>query len=205
MVYYEINRKNYRTGNPNLIDKLNKHLRRDDNKIFILFYMEGCGPCNATRPEWSKLENILTTDFLNKDNIAIVAIDKDVAGKLKNVGKQPNSFPTIRYITKSGKINENYEDSNIEKKDRTIDSFVEWIKNKTGEKEITTSEVKVINKKSNKILNHKKTRKHNRHIKTHKEKNQRKNKWTIKYKNSINCKKPKGFSQKQYCKYGRNK
>ena len=30
-------------------------------------------------------------------------------------------------------------------------------------------------------------------------------KWSKKYKKSINCKKPKGFSQKQYCKYGRNK
>lgn len=28
-------------------------------------------------------------------------------------------------------------------------------------------------------------------------------KWSVKYKKSINCKKPKGFSQKQYCKYGR--
>lgn len=30
-------------------------------------------------------------------------------------------------------------------------------------------------------------------------------KWTNKYKKSINCKKPHGFSQKQYCKYGRTK
>lgn len=28
-------------------------------------------------------------------------------------------------------------------------------------------------------------------------------KWSRKYKLSINCKHPKGFSQKQYCKYGR--
>ena len=28
-------------------------------------------------------------------------------------------------------------------------------------------------------------------------------KWSIKYKKSINCNSPKGFSQKQYCKYGR--
>jgi len=27
--------------------------------------------------------------------------------------------------------------------------------------------------------------------------------WTAKYKKSINCKNPRGFSQKQYCKYGR--
>ena len=30
-------------------------------------------------------------------------------------------------------------------------------------------------------------------------------KWTKKYKKKINCKNPKGFSQKQYCKYGRKK
>ncbi len=28
-------------------------------------------------------------------------------------------------------------------------------------------------------------------------------KWSTTYKKSINCKRPKGFSQKQYCKYGR--
>ncbi len=27
--------------------------------------------------------------------------------------------------------------------------------------------------------------------------------WSIKYKKSINCNRPKGFSQKQHCKYGR--
>lgn len=37
---------------------------------------------------------------------------------------------------------------------------------------------------------HKRTRKH-------------KHKWTLKYKRSINCKHPKGFSQRQHCKYGR--
>ena len=30
-------------------------------------------------------------------------------------------------------------------------------------------------------------------------------KWSKKYKKSINCNKPKGFSQKQYCKYSKNK
>jgi len=28
-------------------------------------------------------------------------------------------------------------------------------------------------------------------------------KWSMKYKKSINCNHPKGFSQKQHCKYGR--
>jgi hypothetical protein len=30
-------------------------------------------------------------------------------------------------------------------------------------------------------------------------------KWSKKYKESINCTHPKGFSQKQHCKYGRKK
>ena len=34
---------------------------------------------------------------------------------------------------------------------------------------------------------------------------QKKRKWSLKYKRSINCNHPKGFSQKQHCKYGRRK
>ncbi len=37
--------------------------------------------------------------------------------------------------------------------------------------------------------------------KTHK----KRHKWSLKYKRSINCRRPRGFSQKQHCKYGRNK
>jgi thiol-disulfide isomerase/thioredoxin len=196
MVYLQINKKKYASGKSNLIDKLNKHLTHRDDKIFILFYMEGCGPCNATRPEWSKLKNVLSNHFLNRDDIVIVAIDKDLAGKLKNIGNEPNSFPTIRYMTNQGKINENYEDSNISKKDRTIDSFVEWIQLKSGEKNITQSESKHSKTKSHKKSSIKLgggTRK------------KRGGKWSLKYKHSINCRRPRGFSQKQYCKYGRKK
>lgn len=30
-------------------------------------------------------------------------------------------------------------------------------------------------------------------------------KWSMAYKKRINCRRPKGFSQKQYCKYGTKK
>jgi hypothetical protein len=188
MVYLEINKKNYNNGTPCLIDKLNNELYKKNSKIFILFYMEGCGPCNATRPEWSKLQNVLSNDILNNDEIAIISIDQELTNKLKNIKSEPNSFPTIRFMTNAGEIVENYEDSNILKKDRTIDSFVEWIKYK-----IKTSNLSKRNKKSNKnyMKGGKKTRK------------KIGGKWSLKYKRSINCKKPKGFSQKQYCKYSR--
>ena len=186
MVYLEINKKNYNNGingRPCLIDKLNNQLDKKNSKTFILFYMEGCGPCNATRPEWSKLQNVLSNDILNNDEIAIVAIDQELTNKLKNIKSEPNSFPTMRFITNTGNIFENYEDSNILKKDRTIDSFVEWIESKIKSDNF-------INKKLKKyyIKGGKKTRK------------KYACKWSLKYKRSINCRKPKGFSQKQYCR-----
>ncbi len=36
-------------------------------------------------------------------------------------------------------------------------------------------------------------------------KNQQKHHWSTKYKRSIDCSKPKGFSQRQHCNYGRTK
>ena len=36
-------------------------------------------------------------------------------------------------------------------------------------------------------------------------KNKTAGKWSLKYKRSINCRRPKGFSQRQHCKYGRHK
>jgi thiol-disulfide isomerase/thioredoxin len=183
MVYLEINRKNYNNGSPSLIDKLNNKLNNKSSKIFILFYMEGCGPCNATRPEWSKLKNVLSNDILNDDEIVIVSIDQELTNKLKNIKSEPSSFPTMRFMTNAGENVENYEDSNISKKDRTIDSFVEWIQNKT-DKHVKTKKLK-------NMRGGKKTKK------------KYGGKWSLKYKRSINCKRPKGFSQKQYCKYSR--
>jgi thiol-disulfide isomerase/thioredoxin len=199
MVYLEINRKNYGSG---LIDKLNKYLSNKDAKVFILFYMEGCGPCNETRPEWSKLKNVLSNDFLNKEDIVIVSIDKDLYGKLKNANKEPMSFPTIRFMTNAGEKVQTYEDSEVSNKDRKIDSFVEWIKLKTGENDITTSENigGFRRAKSSKQTTHRRKSKIGG-----KTKKINGGKWTAKYKRSINCNRPKGFSQRQYCKYGRKK
>lgn len=200
MVYLEINRKNYSSG---LIDKLNKYLSNKDAKVFILFYMEGCGPCNETRPEWSKLKNVLSNDFLNKEYIVIVSIDKDLYGKLINANKEPRSFPTIRFMTDAGEKMQTYEDSEVSNKDRKIDSFVEWIKLKTGEKDITMSEK---NGGFTPLQRNKSTYKKNKRTKsTRKTRKLIGGKWSAKYKRSINCNRPKGFSQRQYCKYGRKK
>ena len=36
-------------------------------------------------------------------------------------------------------------------------------------------------------------------------KSKKNRKWSMKYKKSINCNRPKGFSQKQHCKYGKTR
>jgi hypothetical protein len=196
MVFLHINKLNAikdteKNGKPAII--LNNIIQKHDkNKVFVLIHMEGCGPCMATLPEWKKLEHVLDK-FSNRNDIAIVDIERQALPHVKNIKNPPNSFPTIRYITNNGKFVETYEDSNIKNKDRTIDSFVEWINSKTKEE-----------------INDKKYTKNNKTKKNKTKKNKTKKyyggrKWSLKYKHSINCKRPKGFSQKQYCKYGRKK
>jgi hypothetical protein len=109
------------------IQELDEYIGNKNNSVFILIYMEGCGPCNATRPEWKKIKNVLKNSNLNDRNIVIASIDHISAEKLKHLKTQPNSFPTMRFITNGGETTENYEDSTIENKQRNIDSFVEWI------------------------------------------------------------------------------
>ena len=196
MVYLEINKSNYKKNGKDLVKELDHHLGSKDKKSFILIFMEGCGPCNATRPEWKKMGNVLNKDFLNRNDIIIASIDHQLAEGLKNLTSKPASFPTMIFITNSGKDVENYEDSNISNKDRTIDSFIEWVKHKSGDKNISKSD------KEN-YVPHKTHKRHK--IIVGGTRRKRGGKWSLKYKRSINCKRPKGFSQKQHCKYGRKK
>jgi hypothetical protein len=189
MVFLHIDTKNYDQKDENgetPIAILNNFIKHGKH-IFVLIYMEGCGPCNATRPEWKKLENILDDD---NSNILVVDIDKDLLDKVKNFGSEPKGFPTIRYISNKGKTTQDFEDSDLkeEHKTRTIDSFIEWIKLKSKDS----------------LKGGKRKLKKNNSKKTHK-KRITGGKWSRKYKMSINCKRPKGFSQKQYCKYSRKR
>ena len=175
--------------------------------VFIIVYMEGCGPCNATRPEWGKIESALKDQYAKNNKLVVIDINKDFLSKIKYIG-EIDGFPTMKYIGNYGKTIETYENSSITKKDRTVSSFINWIEsiiNKTISTTPTSSPHSVYDrlakteKQFRKQPHHNKTRHRN---KSHKG-NKKGGKWTRKYKLSINCKKPKGFSQKQHCKYGR--
>jgi thiol-disulfide isomerase/thioredoxin len=95
---------------------------KSNKKVFILVYMEGCGPCNATRPEWSKIKNVLEK-YKNNKNVLIVDMENDLLqnNKIKKLNSLQNiiGLPTIRIIKRD--VHEDYEGN------RDIDSFVEWI------------------------------------------------------------------------------
>lgn len=111
------------------IKKLKKYYSSKAN-IFMLVYMNGCGPCNATKPEWSKLENVLHK-HKNNEQLVIVDVDKDFLPKIQlDNFDEPMGFPTIVHIHQ--KKQEPYEDAPGFEKDRTVDSFVQWIQSKTG-------------------------------------------------------------------------
>lgn len=109
----------------NVIDDMIKNKKH----VFILIYMEGCGPCNATRPEWSKMAHTLQKQYAKNDDIVVIDMNKDLLPLIKNVGNV-SGFPTMKYITNKGHTIESYEDSGVKNKDRSIDSFINWVESK---------------------------------------------------------------------------
>lgn len=182
------------------VEKIDKFIKKGSD-VFILVYMEGCGPCNATRPEWAKIESALKEQYAKNDNLVVIDINKDFLSNTKNIG-EIDGFPTMKYIGNHGKIIEPYEKSSIKNTDRSVSSFINWIESKINNVVSTTS----TSSPHHVYKRITKTKKHfKRHIGGTKRRGikKSKSKWSKKYKLSINCSNPKGFSQRQYCKYGR--
>ena len=99
----------------------------DGKHVFVLIYMEGCGPCNATRPEWTKIKNILgqPQQKIKYPGVVIADVDQIACNNIKHISGL-SGFPTMRYISDRGNVVENYEN------DRSIDSFIKWIDSKHG-------------------------------------------------------------------------
>ena len=120
MEFLHINSSN---SNANPFDKI----VNDGKHVFVLIYMEGCGPCNATRPEWSKIKNILgqPQQKIKYPGVVIADVDQIACNNIKHISGL-SGFPTMRYISDRGNVVENYDD------DRSIDSFIKWIDSKHG-------------------------------------------------------------------------
>ena len=98
------------------LQELIKHLMNGIN-IFALIYMNGCSPCNKTKPEWDKIEN-------KWPNTVITKIDKDVIENKTDKDKFNldivDGFPTIIHYNKNNK-------RKYKGKDRFVEDFEKWI------------------------------------------------------------------------------
>ena len=218
--------------NQHNINKLNEHIA-NGKPTFLFLYMDGCGPCNTTKDEWAKISSHIPDDFQGND-VMVAQVNKDLYNSLKGVGSDPMAFPTLRYIDgnnieeyESGRTAEalagwikgkhTAKEIDLGKGiDREIFPLRKTVKVHKLESEPTQ-------KKPPKTRRHYVSRVHrrrhtssykrkkhststkNRRKRKHKGKSKHGGKWSQKYKRSINCNKPKGFSQRQYCKYGRQK
>lgn len=144
---------------------LSKHIE-NGKKVFVLVHMEGCGHCTEIKPKWYAIK-----EQSNKypDNEVVIADvenslvqDSELNGKLGSI----NGFPHMIYIYKKEKSLIPYEESDIEEKDRSTDSFLRWIdkygNNNRIESKIIGGRKTRRTRKSNKSRKTRKTRRTNK-------------------------------------------
>jgi len=159
---------------------INKFLKSGKD-AFVLIYMDGCGPCMSTHPEWKKLE----TKFENQDDIGVFDVEVSNLANIDHEGLKRNiaGYPTMRHI--HGDATSEYEKCENISHDRTHESFVDWINSiSSGKKSSMRGGSR--EKRARRTKRAKRTRGGR--------------KWSLKYKRSINCRRPRGFSQRQHCK-----
>lgn len=181
----------------NLIDDINdrekqKDLINDINKRITLLY-------NNIR-----LSEQIVIEYLNE-----IVIDTLSTANLEELSIQlrlKNTPPKYKKIYKTYKIN-------LNKLLQTLDNILKHIKkyltnpNIQQYKNKLIDKINIIKKKVTHTINEL-FRDYNSKLPFYKKKwwggkTIKNKKWSNKYKRTINCKNPKGFSQKQYCKYGR--
>ena len=159
---------------------INKFLKSGKN-AFVLIYMDGCGPCMNTHPKWLELES----DFKDQDDIGIFDIEMSNLGEINHEGLKRNiaGYPTMRHVL--GDSANEYEKCENISHDRTRESFVDWINKMSSNKKSSM-------RGGSRAKMAKRTKRAKRAS--------GRRKWSLKYKRSINCRRPRGFSQRQYCK-----
>ena len=105
------------------IKDLNQHIN-DNKHVFVLVFMEKCGPCIQTRPEWAKINTS------NKPDNVVIA---DVNSQILNDSEYPSAkAPSISHLgTVSGYPTIKYINNGVAQEfngpDRSVASFEKWI------------------------------------------------------------------------------
>jgi thiol-disulfide isomerase/thioredoxin len=130
------------------IQNVNDHIDKGHH-AYIFVFMDGCGPCDSTKPNWRKFAKDYKSENANTEkNIMIVRINKDLFGNLKGAGGEPGGFPTLRHI--SNKNSSEYEKQMGDKADRSSESFNNWVNGQSGGKRRKSKKRKRKTKKTKK-------------------------------------------------------
>jgi hypothetical protein len=113
-------------SDPKTAKQINDIIKKSKH-VFILVYMVGCGPCNATRPEWKKMCESLENQYSSNDDVAILDLDSTFMNEVEGLG-DVNGFPTMKYISNNGNVIESYDE------DRNSNAFIKWIESKVLKK-----------------------------------------------------------------------
>jgi hypothetical protein len=115
----------------------------------VLFYMNGCNPCNMIKPHWNSAINDLKEEI--GEEMILGAVEQAAVegfNKHINVSRHVNGFPTILYLHPS-----NHSSPEVYKGTRTDEDIKVWIKEKknrsTGAKKYHDKDMHMEKKRSN--------------------------------------------------------
>lgn len=93
---------------------------KDKDHVYVLVYLDGCGPCNQVRPEWQKLPDIVEPP--PSKHIGIMDINQAIVHRIPQI-PTPLAFPTIQHFTHQGNTVHSFDDS----LDRSASTLAKWI------------------------------------------------------------------------------
>lgn len=110
------------------VHKIDKAIKQGKD-VFVLVYMLDCGPCEATRPEWEKMESALNMMHSANDQVYVIDVNQEFLPNIKHLGPI-EGFPSMQYVGNKGNTREMYDNSPVHVKDRSVSSFMSWVEGK---------------------------------------------------------------------------
>ncbi len=206
-----------------------KHSSGSGNKkqhIITKYYSNGCPHCVHMKEDWNKVISTIMNNYtpeLPSHNLVMANVDVDNGMSSCDKKYIPDSYdyvPTIAIIVDGKKVSEFQGE-------RTFQNMLNWVVSN----EVSPLKIKKVQDKDqvqhkNQVPTQDQNQKltpivmrlrlntkpnimnggsnsNNSNSNNKNQKTQKRKKWSLRYKRSINCRRPRGFSQKQYCKWGR--
>ena len=205
-----------------------KHSSGSGNKkqhIITKYYSDGCPHCVHMKEDWNKVISTIMNNYtpeLPNHNLVMANVDVDKGMSSCDKKYIPDSYdyvPTIAIIVDGKKVSEfqgertfqnmlNWVVSNEVSPLKKIKQFQDpdQVQNQDQDKKLKPIVMRLRLMKPSIMNGGSNSNRNNSHSNNRNNKNQKtqkRKKWSLRYKRSINCRRPRGFSQKQYCKWGR--